>query len=77
MKPRSYQGASIDAVSAKQIFKTAYAAELITDEQVWLNMLSSHNVTSHVYDDAVVQAIQSSCIAPLSALAIFYRNTTL
>ena len=39
-------------VFSKQVFKAAYAAQVIGDEHVWLDMLASRNVTSHVYDDA-------------------------
>ena len=71
------QGASMDAVFSKQVFKAAYAAGLIDNPQVWLDMLASRNITSHVYDDAqaaqVVNAIRDHYIAPLSALARLYR----
>lgn len=72
------QGASMDAVFSKQVFKAAFAARLIADEQVWLDMLSSRNVTSHVYDDAqaaqVVTAIRDRYIIPLTRLAAFYQE---
>lgn len=71
------QGAAPDAVFSKQVFKAAYAAGLIDDAQVWLDMLSSRNVTSHVYDDdqaaQVAADIAARYFAPLSALAEFYR----
>lgn len=72
------QGASMDAVFSKQVFKAAYAAEIISDGQVWLDMLASRNITSHVYDDAqaaqVVNAIQGNYIEPLTKLAEFYQT---
>ena len=65
-------------VFSKQVFKAAYAAQIIHDEQVWLDMLSSRNVTSHVYDDEqaaqVVSAIRDRYIGTLTALAAFYRE---
>ena len=71
------QGAAMDAVFSKQVFKAAYAAGLIHDEQVWLDMLASRNVTSHVYDDTqaaqVVSAIRDRYISPLTELAQFYQ----
>lgn len=71
------QGAAMDAVFSKQVFKAAYAAGLIDDAQVWLDMLASRNITSHVYDDAqaaqVVGAIRDHYIGPLSELAKFYQ----
>ena len=64
-------------VFSKQVFKAAYAAHLIDDEQVWLDMLDARNITSHVYDDQqatqVVAAIRDRYIRPLTALAEFYQ----
>ena len=54
----------------------AYAAQIISDQQVWLDMLASRNITSHVYDDAqaaqVVADISNRYIGPLAALAERY-----
>lgn len=72
------QGASMDALFSKQVFKAAYAANIIHDSQVWLDMLASRNVTSHVYDDTqaarVVEAIRDRYINPLAQLAEFYKE---
>ena len=43
----------------KQVLREAYAAELIDDESVWLDMLNARNQTSHIYDDATAQEIYS------------------
>ena len=74
------QGADMSGVVfSKQVFKAAYAAQLIDDEQVWLDMLTSRNITSHVYDDQqaaqVVADIRDRYIAPLAALAASYAET--
>ena len=74
------QGADMSGVVfSKQVFKAAYAAQLIDDEQVWLDMLTSRNITSHVYDDQqaaqVVADIRGRYIAPLAALAASYAET--
>lgn len=71
------QGADMSGiVFSKQVFKAAYAAQIISDQQVWLDMLASRNITSHVYDDAqaaqVVADISDRYIGPLSALAERY-----
>ena len=73
------QGADMNGiVFSKQVFKAAYAAGIIDDQQVWLDMLSSRNITSHVYDDqqaaAVVSDICGRYAAPLTALAQFYKG---
>ena len=74
------QGADMSGVVfSKQVFKAAYAAQLIDDEQIWLDMLTSRNITSHVYDDQqaaqVVADIRDRYIAPLAALAASYAET--
>ena len=71
------QGADMSGiVLSKQVFKAAYAAQIISDQQVWLDMLASRHITSHVYDDAqaaqVVADISNRYIGPLAALAERY-----
>lgn len=66
-------------VFSKQVFKAAYTAQIISGQQVWLDMLASRNITSHVYDDAqavqVVADISNCYISPLTALAEQYPET--
>ena len=73
------QGADMSGiVFSKQVFKAAYAAQIISDQQVWLDMLASRNITSHVYDDAqaaqVVADIRNRYIGPLTVLAERYMQ---
>lgn len=73
------QGADMASiVFSKQVFKAAYAANLIDDPQVWLDMLDSRNITSHVYDDEqanqVAIAIRDHYIVPFRALSDLYRR---
>ena len=72
------QGADMSGiVFSKQVFKAAYSARIISNDEVWLAMLHSRNITSHVYDDvqaaAVAADICNKYMEPLSALADFYR----
>ena len=53
------QGATAPLQFPKQVLREAYAAELIDDEGVWLDMLNARNQTSHIYDDATAQEIYS------------------
>ena len=41
----------VDINSPKAVMKQAYADNLIEDEQAWLELLYSRNLTSHIYDD--------------------------
>ena len=73
------QGADMTSiVFSKQVFKAAYAANLIDDSQVWLDMLDSRNITSHVYDDEqanqVAIAIRDRYITAFTTLALLYQH---
>lgn len=60
----------------KQVLREAYAAELIDDERLWLDMLDARNSTSHIYDDrqaaAVMSGVQERYYKALRALASLY-----
>lgn len=51
------QGSTADLQFPKQVLKEAYAAKLISNEAVWLEMLSDRNTTSHIYDDKMAARI--------------------
>ena len=57
----------------KQVLREAYAAELIDDEGVWLDMLNARNQTSHIYDDHtaafIAAKIQNAYLPELQKLA--------
>ena len=57
----------------KQVLREAYAAELIDDESVWLDMLNARNQTSHIYDDhtatVIAAKIQNAYLPELQKLA--------
>lgn len=41
----------------KQILKEAYQLKLIENENVWLEMLNTRNLTSHIYDENTANRI--------------------
>ena len=43
--------------SPKSVMKTAFADGLLADEQGWLDILNSRNITSHIYDDATATEV--------------------
>ena len=53
------QGATTPLQFPKQVLREAYAAELIDDERLWLDMLDARNSTSHIYDDRQAAAVMS------------------
>lgn len=47
----------IDARAPRPVFKEAYAQGLLSDEQVWLDMIEMRNLSSHVYDEHEISRI--------------------
>ena len=47
----------IDARAPRPVFKESYAQGLLSDEQVWLDMIEMRNLSSHVYDEQEISRI--------------------
>jgi nucleotidyltransferase substrate binding protein (TIGR01987 family) len=55
-----YSGVVIQPSTPRQVVKEAYAAGMLSDGQVWVDMLDHRNLLSHTYDAAVFDdAIQA------------------
>ena len=71
------QGLVLERSTPKAVLKEAYAAGVITGEDVWLAILNARNLTSHLYDEAVAFSIaEQVCrdfLPVLQALGNFYR----
>ena len=53
-------GLVISPVTPRQVIKEAFAAKILSDGQVWINMLDNRNLLSHTYDSAVFeQAVEA------------------
>ncbi len=50
----------INVYLPKEVIKEAFSAEVITDGQIWIDMLNARNSTSHEYNLDKVQTIISS-----------------
>ena len=48
-------GRIIAPITPRHVLKDAFAAKLISDGQVWIDMLDHHNLLSHTYDLAVFE----------------------
>ena len=57
----------IDARAPRPVFKEAYAQGLLSDEQVWLDMIEMRNLSSHVYDEQEISRILSELERYLAA----------
>jgi len=69
-------GVEIVPLTPRQVIKESYAARVIEDGQVWINMLDQRNLLSHTYDhevfvDAVI-AISSVYLSVLKELEHFF-----
>lgn len=48
-------GLVISPVTPRQVLKEAFAAKVLTDGQVWIDMLDHRNLLSHSYDSGVFE----------------------
>ncbi|MGL4209391.1 MAG: nucleotidyltransferase substrate binding protein [Candidatus Adiutrix sp.] len=77
-----YAGAlDLNEVTARAVFKAAFRANIIEDEQVFINMMLSRNLVSHCYDfnkfDEIIDLITSSYFQALSDLHDFFNQRIL
>ncbi|MBN1314790.1 MAG: nucleotidyltransferase substrate binding protein [Anaerolineales bacterium] len=45
-----YQGAVIEPITPRNVIKESFAAKILADGQVWIDMLDHRNLMSHAYD---------------------------
>lgn len=50
----------IKATTPKEVLKEAYAAEWLSDEKMWLDMMRDRNTTSHVYNEKIALQIHDN-----------------
>lgn len=47
----------IEAINPRSVFKEAYAQSIISDENIWLDMIEQRNLSSHIYDELEISGI--------------------
>jgi len=66
------EGVVISPITPRQVLKEAFAAKIIADGQVWIDMLNYRNLLSHVYDERrfekAVDAIAQRFLPAITAL---------
>ncbi len=66
----------ITPVTPRQVLKDAFAAKIVADGQVWINMLDNRNLLSHTYDAGVfgkaVDAIAAHYLPAMEDLRQFF-----
>jgi len=71
-------GLVISPVTPRQVIKEAFAAKVISDGGVWINMLDHRNLLSHTYDSSVfeqaVDAIAERYLPALEKLNEFFKQ---
>lgn len=50
-----YEGQFIVPVTPRNVIKEAFAARILNDGQVWIDMLGHRNLLSHTYDSATFE----------------------
>ena len=48
-----HNGVVLDQITPSSVIKQAFAAKIISDGQLWIDMLRCRNLMSHTYDEAV------------------------
>ena len=65
-------GLVLATVTPRQVLKEAFAAKILQDGQVWIDMLDHRNLLSHTYDQAsfeqAVEAIHARNLAAFAQL---------
>lgn len=51
-----YEGGVIEPLTPRNVIKEAFAARILRDGQVWIDMLDHRNLLSHTYDAAVFES---------------------
>ena len=56
----NYNG--IDVKLPREVIKQAFANDIITDGQLWMDMLEDRNLMAHTYDEArAIKAVNHIC----------------
>lgn len=76
-----YNGVSFDQITPKSVIKQAFAAKIIEDGQVWIDMLEQRNLMSHTYDsesfETVFHNISGQYLAALEQTFTWLKKKTL
>lgn len=72
-----YSGVSLAEGTPRSVIKEAFAARIVEDGQLWIDMLDHRNLMSHAYDkerfEAAVTAIRDRYVRELAALHVLLR----
>ncbi|MEY2937108.1 MAG: hypothetical protein RL033_7857 [Pseudomonadota bacterium] len=67
-----FSGIELTSVTPKSVVKAAFAARILSDGQLWIDMIDHRNLLSHKYDQALISRgldeIQSRYLPALADL---------
>ena len=73
-----YGGAVLEPVTPRAVIKAAFAAGILADGQVWIDMLDHRNVMSHTYDrdnfENAFNAIVNRYLTAIEDLYLFLKR---
>jgi nucleotidyltransferase substrate binding protein (TIGR01987 family) len=73
-------GVLLDQITPSSVIKQAFAAKIIRDGQLWIDMLRCRNLMAHTYDQAVfdqaVREMAARFLAGLDELYQFLKHRT-
>lgn len=52
----------LEIFGSKDAIREAYKLGIIADGEIWMQMIKSHNLTSHIYDEKVVDDILNTIV---------------
>ena len=68
-------GLVISPITPRQVIKEAFAAKVIPEGEVWVNMLDHRNLLSHTYDSSVFeQAVEAIAQRYLPAMTKLHES---
>jgi nucleotidyltransferase substrate binding protein (TIGR01987 family) len=71
-------GITINPITPKQVIKQAFTAKIISDGQVWIDMLLSRNLMSHTYDfikfEAIAKDVEQKYLTSMKRLEKFFAT---
>ena len=57
-----YQGAATGILGSKDAIRRGFAAGLISDGDLWMDMIASRNLASHTYNQETADEILQKCV---------------
>jgi len=76
-----YGGIVFDQITPRRVIKEAFAARIIEDGQMWIDMLEQRNLMSHTYDrktfDDVIRNISQRYFAALEQVFTWLKQKML